>query len=75
MATTASAESEVRRKWNMERDAPGAGQQADSTGSYKDYQMVRDFSRLSDKTGIPIFKHRGAHEYTLNTVFTPYLNL
>ena len=45
-----------------------------STVQCKDPQIVRDFTRLSDKPGITIFMCRSAHEYTLNAFFTLYLN-
>ena len=71
-AAAASGESGVRRRENWEREAPGAGPQADLTGPYKDPQIVQDFSRPSDKPGITIFVRGSAHKYTLSTVFTPY---
>ena len=74
VAAEASGESGVRRKENQEIVAPGAVPQADLTGPYKYPQIMRDFSRLLDKHGITIFVRRSAHEYTLNAVFTPYLN-
>ena len=43
-------------------------------GSVQDPQIVRDLSRQPDKPGIAIFVCGSAHEYTLNAVFTPYLN-
>ena len=55
---------------------PGGGLwEADSIGLYKDPQILWDSSRLLDKIGILIFVCGGAHEYTINAVFTPYLNL
>ena len=38
----------VIRKEFREREAPGAGPQADSTGPYKDPQIRRNFSRPPD---------------------------
>ena len=73
-AAAASGESGVRRKENREIVAPGADPQADLTGPYKDPQIMRDFSRLSDKHGITIFVRGSAHEYNLNAFFTAYLN-
>ena len=74
-AAAASRVSGGRRNDNLELKAPVAGPQADSTDPYKDPQIVRDFSRPSDKPSITIFVRGGAHNYTLNAVFTPYLNL
>ena len=42
-AAAASGESGFRQKENRDRKAPGAGPQADSTGLYKDPQILQDF--------------------------------
>ena len=42
----------------MARGSEGGSWEAYSTGLYKDPQIVRDFSRLSDKPGITIFVRR-----------------
>ena len=44
-------------------------------GSVQRSHIVQDFSRPSDKPGITVFMRRGAHVYTINAVFTPYLKL
>ena len=43
-------------------------------GSVQDPQIVGDFFRPSNKSGITIFMRGSAHKYTLNAVFTPYSN-
>ena len=73
-AAAASGKSGVRKKETQEREAPTAGPQADSTGPYKDPQIVRDFSRPSNKPSISIIVHRRAHGYNLNALFPHYLN-
>ena len=47
----------------------------DSTGPFKDPQIVQDFFRSSDKPGITIFVRGSAHKYSFNVILTPYLNL
>ena len=59
----------------MDRGSKGCVVGSIFDGSVQRSQIVRDFSRPSDKPGITIFVHRRAHKYTLNSVVTPDLNL